>query len=567
MFNQSKTVILRNILPLCFLVLTAIASSCVGGSDEMDLNIEYLPIQIEKDGYWSFVSKNGKIKYENEFKGVPSIIINGIFSVQEGEGYSVYKVNDDKPELIPGLENLKFVGIYNENLLPICFPNKRISIVNGEGKDQFELGPIKDKEIISCGPRFIEGMLRVRTEDLKEGFVNSAGECAIQPVFESVNSFQNGKAIVLKDSIWCVIDKKGEKIFSFKKGIEPISEARIYGYNQNNQIYMKDSEGRFYIFDAKGEMTKLSTKIKEIVDYYDKYIIYSSESGEKGMMTIDGEIIIRPKYKELTFGEKGELIASHKDNEWVLLDYFGDIQNEPDFSEVRFIKRFGYIVRDNSNYTIMNKEGKPIDMKLDFVDFSMAYWNGINRSCYIPSAKIVKTVMDMIKPDGIGDFRFDESMKSIAIAKGLTVDDVLYKGSIRIIANESGTYEIDVNAWSDYIIASREYNLQTYDYSPNWVSESRLKSFIIFVSTIEQWNDGVKEFEEVIKQKGYKEMRREVTSGKPAILLTNHDRSIIIGENAEGDIVLCYVMNMSKEFEDSTFDNFKTANEIVEIVE
>lgn len=531
----------------------AIISSCSGSADESKLNVDFLPIQLEKDGYWSFVSKDGKIIFENEFKNQPTQIINGVFSVKEDEGFSVYKANGNKPELISGLEYLKFVGVLSENLLPVCFPNKRISIVNKDGKEQFELGPIKDKEIIGCGERFIEGMLWISTDDNKEGFVNTSGECVIKPVYKSVGIFRNGRTIALKDSIWSVINKKGDLIFSFKHGFAPI--PGVWSYNKYNQICMKDSEDRFYLFDAKGEMSKLSTKIKEVIQYSDKYIIYTSESGEKGMMTIDGEIIIRPKYKELSFGKKGELIASNKDKEWKLLDYSGNLKSEVDFAKVNFIKGFGYISGDNSSYTIMNNDGQPIDKNLDFVDYSTNVWSGVNRSCYIPSEKIIKTVMDMITPAGVGKYKFGESMQNIAVAQGLTVKDVNEKNDISIIFDLSGSYNIVISAWSKYYISYNDFNFSTYSWSPAWNPNSKIEAFIINVNTYNLWEGGVNDFVEVLKQKGYKEERREISTEGPVVLLSNNNLSFFCRKVNDGTLSLIYGKDFSNEFKDRVFED------------
>ncbi|MBD5179184.1 MAG: WG repeat-containing protein, partial [Bacteroidales bacterium] len=436
---------------------------------------------------------------------------------------------------------------------------------NKEGEEQFELGPINGKEIISCGPCFEDGMLWIRTEDNQEGFVNTSGVCTIEPIYDEVGPFYNNRALVLKDNIWSVINKRGDNIFTFNKKMSPIEGWAMNktsprsSQHKINQIFLKDSEGRFYMFDAKGELTKLSPKIKKIEGYYDNNIIYRSDSYEMGMMSLDGEIAIRPKYKQLSFGAKGELIGSYKANEWELLDYSGSIITKLDFSDVNFIKHFGYIGWDKSCYTIINKDGQPFDKNLNFVNFSQVQSLGLGHSRYVPSAKIIETVMDMLTPDGVSQYKFGESMKSIALAHDRTIESVLYEYSLPLYNKRYGNYAIGLNAVSHECIAYYTTNWLRYNYVPNWNLDSKIECFVIFVQTydftLSQWEKGIKEFEEILKQNGYKETQREVTSEIPAILMSNNDKSIIIGMNNK-DIVLAYIKN-SKVLENFILNEFK----------
>lgn len=122
-----------------------------------------------------------------------------------------------------------------------------------------------------------------------------------------------------------------------------------------------------------------------------------------------------------------------------------------------------------------------------------------------------------------------------------------------------GNYAIGLNAVSHECIAYYTTNWLRYNYVPNWNLDSTIECFVIFVQTydftLSQWEKGIKEFEEILKQNGYKETQREVTSEIPAILMSNNDKSIIIGMNNK-DIVLAYIKN-SKVLENFILNEFK----------
>lgn len=547
---------LQRILPLCLLGFLILLSSCADDTSYLGLNEQYLPIQLEKDGFWSLLSKDGQVKYENEFKNQPTVVINGVFSVKEGEGISVYRASGDKPELIDGLENLKFVGVYNDNLLPVCFSDKRISIVNIEGEEQYKLEPIKGKEIIFCNSCFTENMLQIKTEDEKYGFINSSGKCVIQPIYKSAGVFSNNKALVMQDSIINVIDKTGNKLFSFKHGLEPTAQ---WQYNRYDKICMKDKDGRFYIVDGKGEMTKLSGKIKWVNNFNDKYIIYQSDSNDFGMMTMDGEIVIRPKYRDLCFGKTGELLAS-RNNQWEILDYSGNVKAEIDFSTVSYLRAFGYIAGDSGNYTIINGEGKSITKNLDFENFETDYiLSGWIRSCYIPTSKIINYIMLNLSPEGFGSYKYGTSMKDVVLNKGFSINDASDSSTICVIEDGNGifdNYEISVNAWSFYKVAYYDFSRYSYTYGLKWNPESKLDGFFIYIKPVFQWKDGINAIEEAMKNAGYTEKKQEGTSEKPIILLTKSDLSVFIGEKDSG-VLLTTVHKMTQEWEDAIFNFYK----------
>lgn len=423
----------RHILwSVCILFLTSTFSSCSGKVEDEDdtdsYKIEYLPVQFEENGLWSLVSRNGDVMYLNTFNNEPTCVIDGIFSVEEdNDEYTVYSISSDCSQPVNSLSKLKWVGYINEGLLPICHPQKRISIVNREGVEQFVLTPINGKEITMCSNHFSDGMLWIKDENDRYGFVDSKGECVISPTFENCGNFSEGKALVLIDSMWRVIDKSGKELFAMQNGQHPDwtghpahdEEYMEYKYDKicvtDMNYNQPDQEYHYYIYDGQGNMTQLSSKINSIVDYANTNIIYNSFSNksgnsyiikrdnlfDKGLITLTGDITVKPIYETLVFLNPNELLGRNiekpvTDEGWEIIDATGNTIYNLNYNTTRiqylniqYVSDFGLVglrVEERGDtYTIIKKNGEPINADLRFERFGTKkcpkYSSSI-RSCY-----------------------------------------------------------------------------------------------------------------------------------------------------------------------------------------
>lgn len=84
----------------CVYFLLLIVSLLLFGCNKDQTEISHYPVKAERDAhYWSFVDNEGKLVLEDAFENCPSPVIDGIFSVQEGDGFSLYEFDEKKPKL------------------------------------------------------------------------------------------------------------------------------------------------------------------------------------------------------------------------------------------------------------------------------------------------------------------------------------------------------------------------------------------------------------------------------------------------------------------------------------
>lgn len=187
----------KNFLVLGFAIaLTALFSGCDKfGFGKSEVTVDYIPVQSTTGGSWSFIDAEGNPVGDQDWEFEPTVTKGGMFTARLDSGLTVYKWNKTVAEPMENLRNLLCVGEYNEGLRPIVRRLDRISIVNGDGEEQFKLEPVDGKEIVRCGLGFYDGLLIIVNEDYKYGAIDTEGNVVIKPKFDELTSFNDGVAL------------------------------------------------------------------------------------------------------------------------------------------------------------------------------------------------------------------------------------------------------------------------------------------------------------------------------------------------------------------------------------
>jgi len=351
-------------------MLGLLASSCGflnSGSDEIP--VEGIPVQTESDGRWSMIQANGKMLFSDEFRSEPTMVVNGFFAVWENDSYTLYKA-DRKPEAVKKCDDLRSVGICMEEVIPLAHEDCRISIVGTDGETKAVLNPVGGHEIITSDIMFSDGRLIICTDAGKYGAVDKSGHVAVKPDYDRITRFNNGVALAMKDigddiRVF-VIDKNGKALGRLKKGIQPVSAIFCDGL-----IAVCDDNSSYGFVNKKGEFTRMPRKVREIGEYTSKYFAFADDDGNWGLMEMDQEVLIRPRYEALSFLPGGKFLAKDGDD-FLILDKNGEKEAAiHDYNELLTCsKDFPIIARDRSHYLILDASGTPI-CKEDFTDIGL----------------------------------------------------------------------------------------------------------------------------------------------------------------------------------------------------
>ncbi len=488
-------------------LLPAILSAC-GSSDlsskEIE-NVDLVPVTTSRDGKWSMINEDGELVYDAEFKNRPTAAYNGLFSVEEGKGYSVYKVGGKKPELVKGLENLKSVGYLEEGLIPVTFPGKRIALVDEDGNTKFELKPIQGAEVVKCAPGFSDGILNVETADGKCGFVDTKGNTVGKAEYDYIKPYSEGLAVVGNrdndQTQWKVIDKSGKIKFKIKDGYELSSSRFRYGYI----VVRKDD--RVYMLNEKGEETKLASKIMYVVDYNEDFIIFEDEEGSTGVADFNGEIIIRPKYYQIIFSNDDYFLVKKdkKDEEYIKMDKKGEeIEGKIDYENIQPFGKFGYFAKEGKTVVLLSndytKKGKE-----EFYDINLGWDNGYVTTDYFNVNEVATEMVKMINGDGIGTIKVGATASSVM--QGKSPKNYLYDSSVDFgdLTKQGFRYEIQVACTFSDRIAEYEYDYNNYGSKYYWNPSSKLRAIFIILHTESEWGQsGQNALKRALSSAGYK---------------------------------------------------------------
>lgn len=276
----------------------------------LDNNVFYIKNSSGKNKY--FIIKNDKVVYESsDYKRIRVENLNSNIAIGIKEDASIDYINIIDKKVINNDESIKYTysdGVilkeqYNFNAKKIMYtiytPSKEFGTFS-------DLKPYDNK--------FVNGYLKIKTENDKYEFVNKKGNVITKKEYEELSDFnKNGYAIVSNDNLYGVIDSKGKEIIDEKydeiiflndnlfKNVKKISKNELFIFKENNKYGIINSDGKVVIkanyddFDTittkypiiegtyNGEkflinlntLKELSIKVSNKVEIYDNYIISS----------------------------------------------------------------------------------------------------------------------------------------------------------------------------------------------------------------------------------------------------------------------------------------------------
>ncbi len=537
-----------------------VVTSCSG--DERELPFDYIAVQVDKDGSWSFYSPDGEVLLEDEFKNRPSNVVDGYFFVQEGkkELYTLYKFDKKKPEAIA--EGFKQLGYMGEGLIPSVRENERISVLDNKGKVKFTLQPVNGKEVTECESRYNEGLLLIGVDDgddkTKYGYINTDGKVVIAPKFSRGSNFKDGLAIVcLSDEIWdekveyAIIDKKGETVKKFRTGTRPVDYEFKDGY-----LILRDSNDRCLIVDKKGEtVTKLPAKAKDVEDWNKKYIVFEDEDGNRGVMDFEGEVIIRPKYSSIQIIDSDRFLATEKmgDNRRsLILDKDGEEELRIDNYKygVGWSYQFGLVGYDKNAVTFLEDDGKA-RKHAEFNDFGGLGGSSIF-SDYFNSEAAVAEIVNLINDKGVDKYIIGGTPADQL--SNLNPEDYSYKYTAELdnLAKEGVNWELTASAsYQGGYLSDYNYNYNDYSRYYYWNPYTHLARVDLDI-TCDKWD--ATESEALAKALVNKGFTKESSTGsgnkRYCALLTKGDLAVIIYYS---NVVVCQ----------NNYSNRENANQII----
>ena len=464
--------------------------------------VDLVPVLTSKDGWWSMINDKGEIVYDAEFKNCPTVAYNGIFSVEEENGYfTVYKADSKRPVQIEAFEKIKSVGFLEDGLIPATAENSRIAVYDEKGDKKFELLPIANAEIVACSEAYKEGRLWVKTVDDKFGFYDTKGNLVINADYDFVSDFVDGIALVGKnnedgsDLKYSVIDKDGKSLYNLKGEYDNVGVDGGYVYVTRDD--------RVYLYDKKGDDLKLPEKVYRVNEILGDYILFSNREGERGLANVKGEILINPKFYEMYFntgGSKPTFIAKKdiRDKEVFFIDSNGEKEeSDIDYEVLIPAGKYGYFAKDGDHtFLLLDKDLKK-KSKEEFYSLSISASHGSVKTDYFSYDAIANTMIGLIDSNGVGDYKFDTTASKVLKDENPSYS---FTNALRtpLAQLKKAGYGYNINVSGIFSESPAQYAPGSYIYE--WNPRSLFKGAIIEVRASRVW--GQKGYDALISALG-----------------------------------------------------------------
>lgn len=278
------------------------------------------------------------------------------------------------------------------------------------------------KPIYTNAYSFQDNNLAIVQENNLYGVIDETGKYVIQPKYDTINQFSEGRASVVDSSGFKVIDEKGieltKKSYSFigsysegmviavrtntegqwlygyldKEGNEVISlNYKDAGDFKNGKAVVKIDEGEYALINTKGQ--KLNTYKYAFVGQLNEGLLAfkENEEGKYGYIDESGNVVIPTRYTSAQPFNEGRAVvnvAEDYGNSYGVIDRRGNFIIMPKYNDVNLLGEsmisLGIAIskenpRIGSKYAIANADGK---LLTDFIYYGVSNYSSGFASAY-----------------------------------------------------------------------------------------------------------------------------------------------------------------------------------------
>ncbi|MBR1630516.1 MAG: WG repeat-containing protein [Paludibacteraceae bacterium] len=341
---------MRNITRL----LTGIAFTLLlFGCQKNSSPVNYDLIPICQDDLYGYISPKGDWVIKPKYAYVSAFVDGLAFAKKESDGLYGFIDTDGKWVIKP---KYKYATFFTDGIAFVVDDNNTIIAIDKKDKELFKLK--KAKTVINYDSN---GQAWFRNNDGLWGTVDKKGEIVIKPKYEKIIEVNNGFAIVKKNDSYRVINDRDEIVYKTKNGsISGLSEGIFW---------VKKSDDKHVAMNTEGNEL-FSVRADGIYGFRNGTAIIYRDS-KYGLIDKEGEIIIRPKYSDMTiFSNTNDdlVFAQEEDDGYGLINRDGDWVIKPKYDQAYpFMKNGLAMVVVDDLIGFINRDGEyAIKPKFEF---------------------------------------------------------------------------------------------------------------------------------------------------------------------------------------------------------
>ncbi len=163
--------------------------------------------------------------------------------------------------------------------------NGKTNLINHDGEVVFTPSLTNNMEGFTCG------LAKAYSKPDRSGFgfFDRQNKWVVQPIYDRVNSFKGGRAVVSLNDKYGVVDTLGKYII-------PLKFDNIYGDCRNAGYFACEKENITYYYNCDGQYFS-NLIVKQLLPKKEsKYYPYKNESDKWGFLNADGSIHIPAMY-------------------------------------------------------------------------------------------------------------------------------------------------------------------------------------------------------------------------------------------------------------------------------
>lgn len=402
------------------------ATSDFFSSNNAVSEVEGVPFRSSEKGKWGMLRPDGTILFEEEFKDMPTVAIDGRFMVRNGNGLWEIFTATENPEQVG--DKYVSLGDFYKGVAPAVKKNEHISLIDKDGNVIAILDKSGSKAITRM-ENFHYGYALFEAEDAV-GIVNTKGEilleakkyCKILHVapkrflaLDMKYKDEEDKHNYVFDVIDPVGNQKGRIRMSKYDDIAVLDDGYI-GIEQTS-----DGDKLYGIMDLEGNViVKPTSKIRGLTGYNDGKFIFSNDDG-MGVRTVKDEVLIRAKYDAIIWATDELLwVNSTVDGRqgWALIDLEGNKITKDVYQDALpfYDGRNAFVQITDKTWGIINTKGEEKKNTPDIYTV-LGHRGGDFASMYGADEVIVSDYLDIdaiasaikLTPNGFGGFGINMS--------------------------------------------------------------------------------------------------------------------------------------------------------------
>jgi hypothetical protein len=541
---------MKKIIFLPFMIL--VLNSCIDlGKDNVDL------IPVSSGDKIEYIDREGKIQINPQFE-TASVYHNGLALVKTSGENSKYGYISEEGKFVISAKYLE-ATVFNDEIAWVVEKNGCPTAINTKGKVLFKA------EFAEKARSFKNGFApfqQIDTKgDLKWGFISKEGKVVINPQFENVGHFNNGKCPVQNN--------KGKWGFINEKGLINIT-------------YQFDYAGSF---DSKGHaIVKLTNKFG-VIDEDGKYLINPlfsmmktdgdifliEQDNKYGWCDEDGEILINPQFENAFPFSGSKLAAVESASKWGYINKEGKFDINPQFTGALPFDDDLAMVEFTGKIGFINLEGKfEINPQFESVSYDYITYISSGKSMFNSVSTDffnVDAITKTLNTESPENFTFNSTFGDVQHTYFLSENDFNDYTNIQQVINEK---KITKDAYLSFYVGGKVYEQvsvergdawYTYTETENVFKQSNKLNFFRFEIHLTgkgygKESDLIKAIEN--KLIGYTKNTNK--SNSTNIYYDNGNKIVLLQKNADAVTISIYKLSdsMNYEYIDESYNSYSS---------